>query len=369
MLLLLGILAVSPARAKVTPIHEYELKQLTEGKIEYSCSNYNYFTSTQPNAVCSQVAPLPDGTVCYDCHCDTSKYKYSCTGVTGITGGSDYCDADGDRKYSSCACAEGYIAETAVNKNLASIEYPELYTGDDNKTKCYNKTAFTCKTNYKKFTSDPASPYVVYTTQTPFSGSSLECVSGYSNTGNRYYESRPENTDCLEMGSISLDLLPTPKNLYYFNGNCSSSTECTTTTKDCVLYNPQTKTTKDGGSVTCNKISGCQSGIVGSYICGSRAANSTYFSNEKITDGSATCYKVTGCNTGNDYKEAYRGTSPASDYTTSSSTPFTYTVRRYITGSTQLICRMPSGCRTDKGYYNFACDGGCWDGWLSLWAQ
>lgn len=48
MLLLLGILAVSPARAKVTPIHEYELKQLTEGKIEYSCSNYNYFTSTQP---------------------------------------------------------------------------------------------------------------------------------------------------------------------------------------------------------------------------------------------------------------------------------------------------------------------------------
>lgn len=84
-------------------------------------------------------------------------------------------------------------------------------------------------------------------------------------------------------------------------------------------------------------------------------------------DGSATCYKVTGCNTGNDYEEAYRGTSPASDYTTSSSTLYTYTVQKYIAGSTRLICRMPSGCRT--GYYNFACDGGCWDGRLSLWAQ
>ena len=368
MLLLLGILAVSPARAKVTPIHEYELKQLTEGKIEYSCSKYNYFTSTQPNAVCSQKAPLPDGTVCYDCHCDTSKYKYSCTGVTGITGGSDYCDADGDRKYSSCACAEGYIKEAEFTPNLTSISYPQPSTGDDG-TKCYKKSAFACKGGYNKFTSHPDSPYVTYTTQSPFNDKSLQCVTGYSKTGNGYFESRPSNTDCLEMSGIYLSLLPTPRHLYYFTGNCSSSTRCTTTKKDCVSYNSQKGTTKTGGSVTCNKISGCQSGLVGSYICGTTAASRSYFTSEKITDGSASCYKVTGCNTGNGYKVAYRGTLPAADYTTESGSNYTYTVQKYTAGRASLVCRTPSGCRTDKGYYNFACEGGCWDGWLSLWAQ
>ena len=258
------------------------------------------------------------------------------------------------------------ILEAEFTPNLTSISYPQPSTGDDG-TKCYKKSAFACKGGYNKFTSHPDSPYVTYTTQSPFSDKSLQCVTGYSKTGNRYYESRPSNTDCLEMSSINLSLLPTPKNLYYFTGSCSSSTGCTTTKKDCVSYNSQKGTTKTGGSVTCNKISGCQSGLVGSYICGTTAASSSYFTSEKVTDGTTTCYKVSGCKTGSGYEQAYIGTSPAADYTTKSGSNYTYTVQKYTAGSASLVCRTPSGCRT--GYYNFACEGGCWNGWLSLWAQ
>ena len=365
MFLLLGILTISSAQAKVTPINEYNMTITDDGKqaLNQSCASYGWFDSIQTNAICT-LQTLMDGTKCYDCHCD-SKYKYTCSG-TGITVSGGACSIGGSDKYTACACAEGYIKEAEFTPNLTSISYPQPSTGDDG-TKCYKKSAFACKGGYNKFTSHPDSPYVTYTTQSPFSDKSLQCVTGYSKTGNRYYESRPSNTDCLEMSSINLSLLPTPKNLYYFTGSCSSSTGCTTTKKDCVSYNSQKGTTKTGGSVTCNKISGCQSGLVGSYICGTTAASSSYFTSEKVTDGTTTCYKVSGCKTGSGYEQAYIGTSPAADYTTKSGSNYTYTVQKYTAGSASLVCRTPSGCRT--GYYNVACEGGCWNGWLSLWAQ
>ena len=363
MFLLLGILTISSAQAKVTPINEYNMTITDDGKqaLNQSCASYGWFDSIQTNAICT-LQTLMDGTKCYDCHCD-SKYKYTCSG-TNITGSGGACSIGGTAKYPACACAEGYIKEAEFTPNLTSISYPQPSTGDDG-TKCYKKSAFACKGGYNKFTSHPDSPYVTYTTQSPFSDKSLQCITGYSNTGGRYHINRPSNTDCLEMSSINLSLLPTPINLYYFTGSCSSSTRCTTTKKDCVLYNPQTKTTKTGGSVTCNKISGCQSGLVGSYICGTTAASSSYFTSEKVTDGTTTCYKVSGCKTGSGYEQAYIGTSPAADYTTKSGSNYTYTVQKYTAGSASLVCRTPSGCRT--GYYNFACEGGCWNGLLSLW--
>ena len=365
MFLLLGILTISSAQAKVTPINEYNMTINDDGKqaLNQSCASYWWFDSIQTNSICT-LQTLMDCTKCYDCHCD-SKYKYTCSG-TNITGSGGACSIGGTAKYTACACAEGYIKEAEFTPNLTSISYPQPSTGDDG-TKCYKKSAFACKGGYNKFTSHPDSPYVTYTTQSPFSDKSLQCVTGYSKTGNRYYESRPSNTDCLEMSSINLSLLPTPKNLYYFTGSCSSSTGCTTTKKDCVSYNSQKGTTKTGGSVTCNKISGCQSGLVGSYICGTTAASSSYFTSEKVTDGTTTCYKVSGCKTGSGYEQAYIGTSPAADYTTKSGSNYTYTVQKYTAGSASLVCRTPSGCRT--GYYNFACEGGCWNGLLSLWAQ
>ena len=365
MFLLLGILTISSAQAKVTPINEYNMTIIDDGQQAFnqSCASYGWFDSIQASATCTQQT-LMNGTKCYDCHCD-SKYKYTCSG-TGITGSGEACSIGGTAKYTACACAEGYIKEAEFTPNLTSISYPQPSTGDDG-TKCYKKSAFACKGGYNKFTSHPDSPYVTYTTQSPFSDKSLQCITGYSNTGGRYHINRPSNTDCLEMSSINLSLLPTPINLYYFTGSCSSSTGCTTTKKDCVSYNSQKGTTKTGGSVTCNKISGCQSGLVGSYICGTTAASSSYFTSEKVTDGTTTCYKVSGCKTGSGYEQAYIGTSPAADYTTKSGSNYTYTVQKYTAGSVSLVCRTPSGCRT--GYYNVACEGGCWNGWLSLWAK
>ncbi len=362
---MLSCLMTISAQAKVTPINEYNMT-ITDDKqqaFNQSCSAYGWFDSIQANAICTQQT-LMNGAKCYDCHCD-SKYKYACASE-GIIGSGEACSIGGTKKYTACTCAEGYIKEAEVTKNLTSISYPQPSTGDD-KTTCYKKSAFACNAGYNKFTSHPASPYVTYTTESPFSDKSLQCVTDYSNTGGRYFkaENRPANTDCLETSSISLDLLPSSIDLYYFNGNCSSSTGCTTTKKDCVLYNDQTGTTNKGGSVTCNKISGCQSGLVGSYICGMTEADSNYFTSEKVTDGDAICYKVSGCKTGSGYEQAYIGTSPASDYTTKSGSNYTYTVKTHTSGSASLVCRTPSGCST--GYYNFACEGGCWNGLLSLW--
>ena len=118
MFLLLGILTISSAQAKVTPINEYNMTITDDGKQAFNqtCSAYGWYDSIQPNAICTKQQTLMDGTQCYACHCD-SKYKYACTSE-GIIGSSEACSADGTPKYTACACAEGYISTASLRMSV-----------------------------------------------------------------------------------------------------------------------------------------------------------------------------------------------------------------------------------------------------------
>ena len=96
MFLLLGILTISSAQAKVTPINEYNMTITDDGKQAFNqtCDAYGWFNGIQANAICTQQT-LMNGAKCYDCHCD-SKYKYACTSE-GITGSGEACSIGGTR--------------------------------------------------------------------------------------------------------------------------------------------------------------------------------------------------------------------------------------------------------------------------------
>ena len=339
------LLAVS-AQAKVTPVQEYNpvLLDSASSPINLSCSAYGLSSSTKANADCIQ-KNLIDGTVCYDCHCK-SNFKYSCN-TTGVVPNGSACTADGPAKYASCSCANGYVDSSSVKTNLSSISYPSPVTGDDG-TKCYKTSGFACASGYKRFSANPGVSGVTYTTQTPYSGSSLKCVSGYT-ASSKYRTSLPSSGyDCLTHNSVYLSSLKNPIYLYYFTG-CSNSGNCTTSINDCISYNTQ----KDSASgITCYKVTGCQNGLQGSYLCGSSTSysvNSAYFASTKIAKGSASCVKVTGCTS--PYSKAYFGVAQSSldSYKTSGST--SYDVQQLTMNDGQIVCRTPSGCNTSGGYY------------------
>ena len=149
--------------------------------------------------------------------------------------------------------------------------------------------------------------------------------------------------------------------------------------------------TKD--ALTCYRASGfsCKTGTSIPWSDIKSSNNSTYFTYTGIPhkNGSETCYAVSSCNTANGYEQVYLGiVISTTDFTKDDATNYTYDVDSIVVSITndtpiddgdsntstpivgqsyQMTCRVPNGCRTDKGYYNFVCDGGCWDGWLSLW--
>lgn len=339
------LLAIS-AQAKVTPVQEYNPVLLDSGAApgSMSCSTYGLLSSTMANADCQQ-RNLLDGTVCYECHCK-SNFKYSCN-TTGIVPNGSACTADGPAKYASCSCARGYVASASVTTGLSSISYPSPVTGDDG-TKCYKASGFTCASGYKQYSSSSNGKCFTYTTQTPYSGSSLKCVSGYTLKSGCMTSLPSSGYDCLTNSSEYLSLLKNPIYLYYFTG-CSNSGNCTTSINDCISYNTQ-KDTASG--ITCYKVTGCKNGLQGSYLCGassSYSVNSAYFASSSVSQGSASCVKVTGCTT--PYTKAYLGVAQSSinSYRTSGST--SYDVQQLTMNDGQVVCRTPSGCNSAAGYY------------------
>ncbi len=360
--LLAFILLGLPAQSKVTPVHEYNTSNINSSTEEtINCDVMGYFSQAQENAVCTKKT-IAGGTTCYDCHCG-SEYKYLCN-TTGMTPSGNKCSADGTAKYSSCACASGYISSSSVTTGLASISYPTPV--EEKGIKCYKTSAFACASGYKSFTSNPSEGGITYTTQSPYSGSTLKCVSGYTKT-DKYMTSVPSGYDCMTRSSVYLSLLKSPIYLYYFTG-CSDSGNCTSTLQDCL-----TSSSQKSNGITCYKITGCQSGVVkgssSTYMClnsKSSSANSKYYTYTTISRGDVSCLKITGCTS--PYEKAYIGTTvDKSKYALGD--VYSYEVQELISGSGQIICRTPNGCNAQKGYYDYTCPSGCWNGILSWWKQ
>ena len=345
-ILVVSLLLALSVQARVTPVQEYtpSFFDFSNASGKKTCATYGLLSSTLANADCIQ-KNLIDGTVCYDCHCK-SNFKYRCNSGGVVPNGSA-CIADGYAKYASCSCANGYVDSSSVKTNLSSISYPSPVTGDDG-TKCYKTSGFACASGYKRFSANPGVSGVTYTTQTPYSGSSLKCVSGYT-ASSKYRTSLPSSGyDCLKSSSVYLSSLKNPIYIYYFTG-CSNNGNCASSVSDCVTYSTQ----RDSSSgITCYKITGCKNGLQGSYLCGdsdSYSVSDEYFVSTTISQGSANCLQVTGCTS--PYSKAYFGVAQSSldSYKTSGS--ISYDVQQLTMNDGQIVCRTPSGCNTSGGYY------------------
>ena len=368
---MLSCLMTISVQAKVTPINEYNMTITDDGKQAFNqtCSAYGWYNSIQPNAICTKQQTLMDGTQCYACHCD-SKYKYACTSE-GIIGSGEACSADGTPKYTACACAEGYISTASVKNVGTYFNTPTVYEDKDSNVKCYKKDSFTCASGYQTYksgTTEETTYGITYDTESPFTESSLACVVSYDLPSECQTSAPGEDLSCLTRATPTLSLIGDGKStVYCFTGDCSGEGACVgNDTYDCIDVSTQRH---PASGITCRKVKGCLSGAQSnnSYFCSSSAPDSTYFTSTPSTAGSVTCYKVTGCNTSNGYELVNMGASNSTTYTTDDSTNYTYTVQKHEDNSQQMVCRMPSGCLADKEYYNFACEGGCWNGLLSLW--
>ncbi len=372
MFLLLGILTISSAQAKVTPINEYNMTITDDGKQAFNqtCKAYGWFDSIQANAICTKQQTLMDGTQCYACHCD-SKYEYTCASE-GITGSGEACSIGGTPKYTACTCAKDYISTASVKNVGTYFNTPEVYEDEDSKVKCYKKDSFTCADGYHvyKSTTEETTYGITYKTESPFTESSLACVVSYDLPSECQTSAPGEDLSCLTRATPTLSLIGEGKStVYCFTGDCSGEGDCIG--NDIPVCADVSTQRHSASGYTCRKVNGCLSGAQSnnSYFCSSSEPDSTYFVSTGVSAGTHTCYQVTGCNTSNGYKLANMGASNSTTYKTDDSTNYTYTVQKHEDNSQQIVCRMPSGCRTDKKYYNFACEGGCWDGWLSLWAK
>ena len=353
----ISLLLASSAQAKVTPVHEYNQSSMktSADEMDISCQTYGYFDTIQANAVCSK-KKLINGTDCYDCHCG-NEYQYSCTsaGITGPDGNA--CTADGTTKYSYCECATNYISETRVTKDLDSIHYPT--PAEEGGAVCYKSSEFDCADGYKEFSANPTADGVTYTTETPYTGSTLKCVSGYDATS-KYMETIPSSGyDCMSYSSVYLSSLKDPISLYYFTG-CSDSGNCSSSMQDCISYNSQYHS---GSGIRCYKAIGCQKGTSsdGSFCSPDASSASSFLNYTSVSEGSYTCSKVSGCKS--DFEEIYANLlykGNASDFASNTST--IYDVRSFNFASGNIICRTPSGCSTTNGYYDTS---SCWNGMLS----
>ena len=400
--------------------------------ITISCENYNYYDSPVTNAICTQ-QNMPDGTVCYSCRCDTSDFPYteSDCGTTGFVPGTTSCALREGTRYSTCLCdtANGWYDESEF---VSDVDTKFTITSDDtgkieaSGTKdaltCYRASGFSCKTgtsipwsdiqrttNNSTATTNSDGPEFVYHIEYPFregpDNRTVVCAVGLKSIPDSMVSSIPsgETYKCLDFGG-SKQATYTGDTYYYVDG-CSDSAPCTTSQNTCIVTNSSSFPEWDTATLTTSytgwncrfEQEGCQLGVSTdnngeSVFCTDTEPNSTYFTYTSIPhkNGTETCYAVSSCNTANDYELAYLGVISATDFTKDDATNYTYDVDSVVVSITndtpvddgdsnahkplvgqsyQMTCRTPSGCRTDKGYYNFACDGGCWDGWLSLWLE
>ena len=397
-----------------------------------TCETYNYYDSPVTNAVCTQ-QNMPDGTVCYSCRCDTSDFPYteSDCGTLGFVNTASSCELREGTYYSTCPCdtTNGWYDESEFVSNVATkftITSSDIGKIEASGTKdaltCYRASGFSCKTgtsipwsdierstNNSTATTYSDGPEFVYHIEYPFrkgpDNRTVVCAVGFKSIPDSMVSSIPsgETYKCLDFGG-SKQATYTGDTYYYVDG-CSDSAPCTTSQNTCIVTNSSSFPKWDTATLTTSytgwncrfEQEGCQLGVSTddngvSVFCTDTEPNSTYFTYTSIPhkNGTETCYAVSSCNTANGYEQAYLGTVSTTDFTKDDATNYTYDVDSIVVSITnatpvddgdsntstpivgqsyQMTCRVPNGCRTDKGYYNFACDGGCWDGWLSLWLE
>lgn len=407
------------ANAKVTPISEYSGSGMKSSAEEQTvnCTMYGYYETPQYNADCTQ-KKLIDGTKCFACTCNKSTYQFtqSQCNSEGFVPGSGRCTVGTVNLYSSCDCnsSKNYLLSSLYVSNVTSAftyggTNASISGSSGKKITCYQYDKFTCKSGTKlvpsqvsgisgsasavKFKAKDDSPYLTYTAKSTLvsvsDSKTIYCTSAVSPTS-PLVSSTPTGNDCAEYSSLNAKYYNNQL-FYYFNGNCSNSGKCTNTSvgTDCAVFGGNSVTTynsstKTAGSVTCKYTTGCLSNYVtkadGSrFLCAgpsTTAVSSTYFTYTDMSAGNVNCRKVTGCASGYTLYAMANGTVSAKNTAVSNASNDS-SIYLYDVGTISVspdsstaaytICRTPSGCRNENGYYDKTCPTGCWNGLLSWW--
>ena len=365
----LSLFAALPALAAVTPITEYKETYGSSDKYSY-ISGIDSAAETAPGCKqgefrtppagkeCDFYRPMNGDVVCYNnCRC---KYTNDCS-KTGLKGSGGSCTNDkGSTYYEKCICADGYISANDVNlTKKEAFNLPAPVTGGG--ITCYKKDEIKCSTGIEY----PA-------TQPPEVADKIASYDVVELAGKRCVNGVTFSKNC-EKGDIDLTLPQYKcfeakkytllnKQIITCATGCSSGSNCTETTADCIKVGSDKL-----GVMSCKRITGCDVGLKGSgngqYICGASSVPSGGFVYSTPSVGGTTCYKVTGCPSG--YEKAYIGPYTSTDYSTGNGQ--TYDVKKYTVNTSVstdvLICRKAQGCSI-SGQYDINT---CWNGCLAWW--
>lgn len=333
--------------------------------------------------------------------------------------------------YSNCNCnsTKNYLSSTLYVDNVSSAftyggTNASISGSSGKNLTCYQYDKFTCKTgsllkpdmlssisgsatSTKLITKNNYdSPYLTYTAKSTLksiSDSKTSFCTTAVTPNAPLSKSVPTGNDCAEYSTATANYFNNQA-YYYFNGNCSTNGKCLGSGNafDCVVasspsvstYNPDSKT---AGSVSCRFTSGCSIGMITKddgtkYVCAgdnnttingtdSTQINSNYFNLTNIVAGNVTCRKVDGC--ANEYElhtmkqvnTALEAQIIRDDISLNATEDEMYLYDAQTLGIVQddpelysfTVCRKPSGCNIDNGYYDIACPTGCWNGLLSWW--
>ena len=370
------------------------------------CKAYNWYDTQQQNAICTSKTL---GTkTCYECSCNLQVYQFTeaqC-GSTGFQIPSEAGCKLGDQpmRYKTCPCSGTFLPSSSFAASVTSnFSYngkkAEIIGANNTKLICYDYTQFTCKSGsllYKnqvgsvsgsvtaaKFTANDDNPFLTYTGKAILNelndSKNMFCTTSVTVSSPLYTSTaRPTGTnDCAEYKSGSAKY--SPHTAYgYFNGNCTEGGKCvnSSSTSDCVILagdsvNTYVEAGKKKGSVTCKYTQGCEEKVMGAggktFLCAQNTLNpnGSYFAYTSVTLGSITCKKINGC--ASPYQQKYLANGTPGDY--SKDANYTYDVQKVTSGTGNLVCANPNGCRMDLGSYDYACPTGCWQGYLSYWAK
>jgi len=423
---LIASVAPTIAMARVKPLHEYK-GVLKQKKNEVTCESKGYLSASVGCATCSEVT-ISGGTTCYSCSHNNTLYPFTQGGYPEWIVCDDSCTIPGGTTQYSCRCdtAGGYYSKDSFISTTSLVYKGGVFemspvTGDN--LICYdsNSSYWSCTSGTtKKSASDlgytgslsgsftfastkngSLKPYISYYGASNSTNSNIAtiCVKLRGFEVPLYAETASKET-CLTY-SRGYDAL-TRTNYFYYTG-CETGGNCVSSTGTCGAATTHSVTGWTGSAtktIDCKEATGCNVGKVATnaFCYGSTSASAKVYNSSGVTTvsysggkiggkfaattesvGNYTCVKITGCAEG--YVESTLNStnlnlpkileSNASDDTTSYDAAIAYdyntcTMTSNCTDTTdRLICRMPTACKNDAGYYDTTCDTGCWDGFLS----
>ena len=335
------------------------------------------------------------------CGCDSGYYSAEDFGNKTDVVPPTPVTADGKKQNNetitlTCYSKDGWTCKNGTKKAVADLGYSgALYTNTFSFSSTKDNSSVR---NYIKYSA------VANTTDLSIA---TVCVTNAESTDSELlYTSTPSSINCVKNDGAYTAALYS-KTFYYYTG-CGTSGNCleagdTAGTCGSTATNGSGKYGLINGtktSLNCKEATGCNVGKVATnaFCYGSTsalakvynssgAASASYsggviggkFAATTESVGNYTCVKITGC-TG-DYTTSTTSISDtnlstvydanASSTTTLYDAAIAYNYSSCTTPTScsnttdRLICRMPTACRTDSGYYDTTCDTGCWEGFLS----